>query len=133
MEENTLKIWGERRRILLDDKNEIDLLYLKKGYFCSTHYHHYKINKFILVLGEVEIQTEFGGKKLIPGDPFEVPPNQTHRFYAKQPSVMIEIAYIITDGKIDPNDIVRITQGGRMIKGKEVTLDEMNKKGLSNT
>ena len=58
--ENISKIWGERRRLHLDDKNEIDLLYLKKDTFCSTHTHKNKINKFIVIAGKVRIDSDLG-------------------------------------------------------------------------
>ena len=43
---NIHKVWGERRRLLLTNKVEIDLLYLHKDCFCSTHRHVDKINVF---------------------------------------------------------------------------------------
>ena len=46
MSDSIFKVWGERRRLLLIDQTEIDLLYLKKDHFCSTHNHNDKINKF---------------------------------------------------------------------------------------
>lgn len=131
---NIFKIWGERRRIRLDDKNEIDLLYLKKDSFCSLHKHKNKINKFVVISGKVKIETEFGNKILIKNQSFEVYPPIIHRFYALKDSVMIELAYIepykYCSVNIDPKDINRISQGGKVIDGKEITADEMRKKGL---
>jgi len=126
---NLHKIWGERRRIRLDDKNEIDLLYLNKRCFCSTHSHAVKINKFIVVSGVVVIETEYGRKVLRQNESFEVHPPMIHRFVADEDSVMIEIAYTV-DKAIDPDDIDRKSQGGRLIDGKEYTLVEMKEKGL---
>ena len=126
---NIMKCWGERRRIRLDDKNEIDLLYLNKDCFCSTHNHAVKINKFIVVSGEVAIETEYGRKVLRQNEEFEVPPPMVHRFVALEDSVMIEIAYT-TDKKIDPDDIDRRSIGGKLINGKEYTLDELKKNGM---
>jgi len=126
---NIFKIWGIRRRILLTDTSEIDLLNVHKDCFCSTHYHKDKINKFILISGEVRIESEYGYITLSEGEQFEVRPKLKHRFIAIQDSVMIEVAYVEKD-KIDANDIVRISQGGRLVDGKEMTLDEMNEKGL---
>ena len=126
---NIHKIWGERRRVLLTDNSEIDLLYLKKNCFCSTHTHKYKINKFIVIRGLVKITTEFGQRTLCEKESFEVRPPLKHRFFALEDSVMIECAYV-EKGKIDPDDIDRESQGGRIINGKEMTLDEMRKKGM---
>ena len=126
---NIHKIWGERRRILLTDTSEIDMLYLRPNSFCSTHNHKNKINRFIVLSGRVQIDTEYGTTILEKDDSFEVAPPLVHRFMALEQSVMIECAYV-NEGKIDPNDINRIRQGGRIYKGKSMTLVEMRKKGL---
>ena len=126
---NIFKVWGLRKRILLTDKCEIDLLHIFDNSFCSTHSHKKKINKFVLLSGKVRIESEYGYTTLNPGDEFEVRPSLKHRFFAVEHSDMIELAYV-EDGKIDPNDIDRESQGGRIVKGKEMTLDIMRKKGL---
>ncbi len=123
------KIWGERRRILLTDQTEIDLLYVKKDTFCSTHSHITKINRFIVIEGKVRIETEFGKKTLTKNQSFEVNPPLVHRFIALEDSIMIELAYVEKDF-IQPKDIKRKSQGGRIINGKEMTKDKMRKKGL---
>lgn len=125
---NIFKIWGERHRILLTDKTEIDLLYTKKNTFCSTHKHKNKINKFHVVTGKVRIETEFGSKVLNPGESWIVEPPLKHRFFNLEDSIMIELAYV-NRGKIDPRDIERESQGGKVIKGKEYTFNEMRKRG----
>jgi len=125
------KIWGLRKRILLTDTTEIDLLHLKRNTFCSTHRHDKKINKFIVISGCVKIESEFGDITLHSGEEFEIRPPLKHRFFAKEESTMIELAYV-EEGKIDPNDIDRESQGGMIINGKEMTFDEMRKKGMLN-
>lgn len=126
---NIFKVWGERRRILLDDKNEIDLLYLKKDSFCSTHKHKNKINKFVVVSGSVKIEAEFGDVVLGKNRTWTVNPPIKHRFVALEDSVMIEIAYV-KEGKISPDDIEREKQGGRIIDGKRYTEDKLREKGM---
>lgn len=126
---NIHKVWGERRRILLTKNSEIDLLYLEKNTFCSTHKHKHKINRFVVISGKVRIESEFGKKILTKNEGFEVKTPIIHRFYALEDSVMIELAYTIGT-KIDPYDILRFSQGGRFINGKEYTEDEMRKKGM---
>ncbi len=126
---NTFKVWGLRKRILLTDTCEIDLLHIYDNSFCSIHKHQKKINKFVLLSGKVRIESEYGYTTLKPGEEFEVRPPLKHRFFAVEHSDMIELAYVET-GKIDPNDIDRESQGGRIVKGKEMTLDEMRKKGM---
>lgn len=126
---NIYKVWGERRRLLLTTTTEIDLVYLKEDSFCSTHKHLNKINRFYLLSGKVQIETEFGTKILRADESWEVRPPCVHRFKALMPSVMIELAYV-EKGNIDPLDISRYKQGGRIIEGVELTEDELRQRGL---
>ena len=126
---NIHKVWGERRRLLLSNETEIDLLYLIKGGFSSRHNHEFKINKFIVVEGKVRIDTEFGQKTLHKNESFEVRPPLMHRFIALEDSIVIECAYVESDF-IRPDDIKRKKQGGRVVDGKEYTEDQLRKKGM---
>lgn len=123
------KIWGKRIRLRLDEKNEIDLLYLKSDTFCSTHTHKEKINRFYVLAGTVRIDTEFGQIVLKKNEAWVVRPPLKHRFVALEDSTMIEMAYV-EDGKIDPNDISREKVGGRIINREELTIDDLKEKGL---
>ena len=125
---NINKVWGERRRILLTDQCEIDLLYLKKDTFCSTHSHACKVNRFVVVKGEVRIDTEFGSQILKQNESWDVRPPLVHRFVPLTDAVMIELAFVEV-GKIDPDDINRLSQGGKVIEGKEKTHDELRDEG----
>ncbi len=127
--ENTFKIWGKKIRIHLDDKNEIDLLYLKKDTFCSTHKHKTKHNKFIVVSGQVKIESDLGNILLNANDSWTVLAPIKHRFLALEDSVMIEIAFV-EEGKIYPNDIERESLGGKIIDGVELTINQLKEKGL---
>lgn len=130
MEENIHKVWGVRKRILLTKQVEMDhLTGLIPNSFCSTHTHKNKINKFICLQGSITIRTEFGETVLGPGDTHSVFPPLKHRFEINEPSEMIEIAFV-NEGVIDPGDIDRETQGGRIVNGKEMTLNEMRDEGL---
>ena len=126
---NVFKVWGKRKRILLTDRCEIDLLELKANTFCSTHDHSNKINRFYVIEGKVKIETDFGEAILTKGESWEVRPPQTHRFMPLEDSTMIEMAYV-EEGIISPKDIKRYTQGGKIIDGKEITHDELRQKGM---
>ncbi len=121
---NVYKVWGERRRILLTEQAEIDLLYLKANTFCSTHKHTYKSNLFYVIKGEVRIETEFGNKVLKANESWTVNPTLIHRFCPVTDAVMVEIAFV-NKGEISPGDIDRISQGGRIVDGKEMTFNEL--------
>ena len=125
---NIFKVWGERHRILLTKTTEIDYLKLKKDTFCSWHNHKNKINLFYVLKGKVKIESEFGKIILKKGQSFKVNPSLKHRFIALENSEMIEIAYV-NRGRISADDINRKKQGGRIIKGKYISVLELRKKG----
>ncbi len=130
MDNNSIfKVWGTRNRILLTDTTEIDYLKLKKNTFCSSHNHNQKINLFYVLRGKVIIESEFGRIVLKKGQSFEVRPSLKHRFIALEKSEMIEIAYV-EKGKISDKDINREQLGGKIIKGKYLSIAELRKKGL---
>jgi len=134
---NAMKIWGKRWRVLLSPTSEIDWLQVNPKTFCSTHTHKDKINRFFVVDGEITIETEYGSVKLTAGMEWEVRPPLKHRFvnYGKEVAYMIESAYVedkmkkldLPHHKIDANDIDRESQGGKIIDGKEYTLDKLKK------
>lgn len=125
--ENTIKkIWGIRQRILKTDQTEIDLLKLEKRTKCSWHTHKHKINRFILIKGDVRVNTSLGSHKLEINVPFDVEPPLAHEFEVKRDSVMIEVAFV-KEGEIDPNDIQRLRQGGKYIGRNFYTHEEINK------
>lgn len=103
---------------------------MKKDCFCSTHSHVEKINRFVVVYGKIKVETDYGTKTLMANESWTVYPPRTHRFFALENSVVIELAFVEGTKKIDPNDIKRISQGGRIIKGEEKTLEEMEEEGL---
>lgn len=126
---NVFKVWGTRRRLLLTDTSEIDLLYIKKDCFCSTHSHNKKINKFVVISGKVQIQSEYGDVILKANESFEIRPTLKHRFFALEDSILVELAYV-EKGIINADDIKRDSQGGKIVDNKAYTLNEMRKKGL---
>lgn len=120
------KIWGIKHRLFQNEKIEFDLLYLEKDSACSVHNHKNKINRFILINGSVTVKTDLGLKKLVINEAFDVEPPLKHQFIIHDDSVLLEMAFVKT-GKIEESDIVRVLQGGKFIKGKFLTLDELKK------
>jgi len=127
MENNIKKVWGLCSKLLRTDQTEIDLLTLEKNTGCSQHYHLKKINRFILLKGDVRIKTDLGEHKLKLQIPFDVLPNLKHQFIAKKDSLLLEIAFV-NEGKIQEGDIKRLVQGGKFIRGKFYTLDQLREK-----
>ena len=129
-ENRIAKVWGVRDRVHLSKQCEIDLLTLLPNSQCSVHLHNKKFNKFIVVQGVVTIRTAFGDIKLKQGERIVVEPPLIHQFKTNNNmAVVLEIAYVDKEW-IDSDDIVRLVQGGRTIKGKEYTLKEMKKTNL---
>jgi len=124
MNDNIFKIWGERRRIIKNDLVEVDHLIIKKDGFCSVHSHKHKSNKFYIISGKCIIKSEYGEVVLNANEYFDVHPPLKHQFIALEDTIMVEVAYI----KIDPEDINRIKQGGKIINGVHVTQDELDNK-----
>jgi len=120
----TLKVWGSREVLFKNDNVEITLLRLNKGSYSSFHNHKAKSDKFVLISGEVTINTELGETTLKPEQSLVIDPPLLHQFIVEENSIMVEISY----STLDPEDIKRIYQGGRIIDGTRVSLDELNKK-----
>ena len=123
------KIWGTRQRLLVTNQVEADLLFLDENTACSIHNHDCKINRFILLSGEVDVKTDLGTKKLVVNEPFDVEPPTVHQFIVRKDSKMIELAFV-KEGTIGANDINRMVQGGRIINNNFVTLDDLRKQGM---
>jgi len=124
------KIWGELNNIFLHQQVKVDVLYLERNTGCSIHFHKRKINRFCLLKGKIEIVTDLGKKVLKKNEIFDVYPETTHQFIALQDSILIEIAFV-DNGILQEKDIVRKVQGGKFIKGKFYTLDELKDKNWS--
>ena len=129
-ESKIMKVWGIRDRAHLSDKCEIDILTLLPNSNCSVHYHKEKANKFIVIEGIVFIKTGFGEVELRKGDRLTVEAPLIHQFRTKKESaILLEIAYT-TKKKIKSNDIIRIKQGWRNIKGKNYSVKELQRGDL---
>ena len=121
------KIWGTRTRLLKTDQAEVDLLYLDANTACSIHSHKEKINRFVLLKGNVIIRTNLGDKQLVINEAFDVEPELVHQFVVNEDSIMIELAFV-KEGKIDENDIDRRKQGGKIINNKFFTMNELTER-----
>jgi len=119
------KIWGFKIRMLETATTVVDLLALKKGGFCSWHYHDFKYNLFIVLEGKVLIETEDYTKVLLKNDYYAVAPKIKHRFIAKSKSKLMEVMY--TNSVLE-DDIIRLKQGGLIINNDYITEDEIKQK-----
>jgi quercetin dioxygenase-like cupin family protein len=103
------KAWGSELWI---ENNELycgKILTLKKGFFCSVHYHKLKDESFFILKGKVKMEL-FGETKIMKeGDTVRLKPNTVHRFTGLEDSKIIEISTKHID-----SDSYRITESGRV-------------------
>jgi len=119
------KIWGFKIRLLETATTVVDILTLKRGGFCSWHYHDFKYNLFIVLSGRVLIETEDYTKVLLKNDYYAVAPKIKHRFVAKSKAKLIEVMYT---NPVLEDDIIREKQGGLIIDGQFISEDEIKRK-----
>lgn len=111
------KVWGETEEIFRSDTISINLLRIKKGGFCSEHYHHAKVNLFQILSGSLDVyQFPIGASegekpdrtRLRAGEATSIPTGVWHYFQAVEETVCLEIYSVRLVGE----DIVRRSQGG---------------------
>ena len=120
-----IKVWGFKYRLLETATTVVDVLTLKKGGFCSWHYHDFKYNLFIVLEGKVIIETDDYTKVLIKGEYYAVAPKIKHQFIAKSKAKLMEVMYT---NPVLEDDIIRERQGGLIIDDEYITEDELKKK-----
>jgi len=112
------KVWGDTSCLFLSNFCSVHLLEVKKGGFCSRHYHRKKWNRFILVKGKIRVISygsiyEKNREDVYtlsnPGDSVEIPPYVIHKFECLEDSTVIEVCWVV----FDSDDIIRFEQGGR--------------------
>jgi len=112
------KIWGETWPLFEDDHLLVMRLLAVAGGYCSEHYHRSRNNLFIVHSGVllVRVETRYqqwdtftikGGQSLL------VPVGTVHQFEARTVVLCDEVYHPLRGTKIDVQDIVRRTQGGR--------------------
>lgn len=110
------KVWGWTQPIFANDRVEVHRIAVRQGGYCSMHAHRNKLNQFFVESGHLRIRTFSGDLRplqsyaLRSGESLTVPTGVIHQFEAIAPSVAYEIYAV--ESSIDPNDIVRHSQGG---------------------
>jgi rfaE bifunctional protein kinase chain/domain len=86
------KIWGYEKWLENNDRYCSKILWLKKGYQCSLHYHKIKDEMFLVTQGHVKL--ELGNKiiHMMPGSFIRIPPGIKHRFGGVEESEILEIS-----------------------------------------
>ena len=113
------KVWGKTRCIHLSNETLIFHASIERGGYCSRHYHKTRVNDFYVVRGVLTVviyTDEPTGSEtrltLLAGDKLTIPPNVWHRFEANTGDVELIETYWLMG--IDPSDIVRHDEGGKL-------------------
>jgi mannose-6-phosphate isomerase-like protein (cupin superfamily) len=110
------KVWGVTYPLFANANVEMHSLRIKKGGFCSRHYHKTKYNRFIVFSGQLKVTVwkNYGSEVLEditildPNMECTVEPGDEHMFEALEETVAVEIYYV----DLHANDIVRKNHGG---------------------
>ena len=121
-----IKCWGRTRLVIRHGPFEVHELEIKEGGYCSTHRHR-KINRFHVMSGSIDVDifddddtgapaTErCDGRRLNPGDFFQVRPQVWHRFVGIEEAHILEVYWV----DVDAEDIERSNVGGMLGDGPE--------------
>ncbi len=109
------KLWGQERIIVNNDKYCGKVLMVNPGYQCSLHYHYDKDETFLVIHGQVVLETMRHEGMILEeeilemGDVFHLPANTPHRFRAQNvtgaPAVFIEFSTPHSD-----EDVIRLEE-----------------------
>ena len=112
------KIWGHTRVEINSTRYVRTHLSADPGGFCSVHYHRERANRFIVLRGCLDIWILRGWElervRLTDGNQFTVPSLVVHGFYAVSRCRAYEEYWADRHGEFSIDDIVRLTQGGRV-------------------
>jgi len=86
------KVWGSELWIVNNDLYCGKLLYLKKDYRCSYHYHKLKTESFYLLKGKVKLIINHNDIPFRKGDAVDIFPGMVHSFEGIEDSIIIEIS-----------------------------------------
>lgn len=107
------KVWGHTQRLFCANNVQVDRLFARAGFQCSRHKHTAKANMFFVETGRILVRTVKDGladeTELGPGQSTVVKPGDEHQFVAITDAEVLEIYWVT----LDPDDIVRSTQGGQ--------------------
>ena len=113
------KVWGRVWHLFQSEQAATSFLFLRKGTYCSKHYHEERVNVFAVIRGQVLVETwNDEGDYLSPwvltgGGVFTVQEKVPHRFRVLEDSEMVEVYYPEKEGgKVRFDDIVRLEEGG---------------------
>jgi quercetin dioxygenase-like cupin family protein len=108
------KVWGTTEKLFSTNNVEIHRINIKKGGYCSRHFHRFKYNQFYVESGLLDIKVEESNSQIVntttlySGFTTTVEPNKLHMFVAKENTIAYEIYWT----QLPEEDIVRKSFGG---------------------
>lgn len=108
------KVWGFTQEIFNRNNVSLNRISIKKGGYCSKHYHEYKSNIFFVESGSILVEEWKKDYNLIDktilnsGESSLIAPKTFHKFTGLEDSIVYEIYYV----ELFENDIVREDTGG---------------------
>lgn len=112
------KIWGQTRELVNSQFYSKHELLVNAGGYCSIHFHRQRANRFLVVSGQIEIVEFFGPflsrTRLGPENTYDVPSLIPHMFIVYESGKLIEEYYADRGGQVHCDDIVRLTEGGKL-------------------
>lgn len=121
------KVWGTTVPVFNKNNVEVHFVDIKKGGYCSKHYHKSKYNRFEVLYGKLKITIwkDYGNNKILEdvtiikaGQSCIVEPGDFHRFEALENTQALEIYWV----ELNERDIVRYDHGG--MRKDEAKTDE---------
>jgi mannose-6-phosphate isomerase-like protein (cupin superfamily) len=104
------KDWGKEEWIVNNELYCFKKIYVNEGCECSIHWHKNKDETFYIAKGHIVLEL-FGVKPIhmYYGDTYRLTPYTTHRFFAKEDSIIYEISTHHED-----SDSYRVVKGGKV-------------------
>ena len=108
------KVWGETEEIFNNGIVSVNHLKIKKGGYCSEHFHKRKSNMFFIIKGNLLIKIWKGDgltdeTVIWEGESTTIAPGVYHQFRAQTDVECFEIY----EAELKGEDIIRRTHGGR--------------------
>jgi mannose-6-phosphate isomerase-like protein (cupin superfamily) len=115
------KVWGSVRHCFSSEAASGSVLWTVAGAFCSRHSHEDRVNRFVVVSGEIRVEIfDDRGRELLRAIPLrqgrmiDVPAGVVHRFVVVEPGVVVEFYFPAREGAVvRGDDIKRLDYGGR--------------------
>ena len=119
-----VKAWGRVRHLFDTPQCAVSVLEVVKGGYSSRHYHEWRINRFLVQSGQIEVVHYNGSIEerfvLNPGDVHDVPAKVVHRFEVIEPGIVIEVYWPAAGVTI--TDIKRLDTGGSNVAAESSSL-----------